>query len=141
MQGAACSCEATFEATRDSVDADDGERVLDALRALQPDNLRPSFRPYVACPVCQAALRRRSHPLLAGVIAHACTDHGAWIERMHLLRVLQAIEAHGAIEITRREVQSSEHDDDKRARDWKDAVAYRRRVLDEAVRRGCDWCW
>ena len=130
-----------FETVRDRVNEDAERSILHAVRAFSPENATAILRPYVSCPVCTNPLLKRRHPYLAGVVAHQCSDHGAWIERRHLVHVLQAIAEQGAAVVTQREVKASEEQERRQLQDWKDAVQHQRHVLDQALMRTGDWFW
>ncbi len=84
------------ELERISADADgvDGKDLRDAVRALHPD--ATPLGPFtVPCPLCENILERRNHPTVPGVVAQVCFWHGAWIERLYLLRLIDDLESRG----------------------------------------------
>ena len=104
-----------FELERASFAADGalGADLRDAVRSLAP--LRsPSQGPAVVeCPFCSTRLIRRNHPTVPDVVAQVCFTHGAWLERPHLLRLVDDIETQGLEALKtqdkRREAQRAEH--------------------------------
>jgi len=72
-----------------------GADLRDAVRALVPSRSLPSGPAIVACPFCEAALIRRNHPTVPGVVAYVCSMHGAWLERTSLVKLIEDIEAMG----------------------------------------------
>ena len=96
-----------------------------AVRELRVRTESLELRPYLNCPVCQRSLRRRVHPEFAGVAAFACTEHGAWLERRHLLRLIAEVEQHGSSEARRRagrraDLEAQKHRANERARSERD---------------------
>jgi hypothetical protein len=86
-------------------------------------------------------LLRRNHPQLAGVVAHVCVDHGAWVERRHLLHLLDEIEKHGTRELARRSVRVAELTEQRRVADQQAWLAYDREVTRRMMLHSMDWFW
>jgi Zn-finger nucleic acid-binding protein len=94
---------AELERTSVALDGTPGADLREAVRALLPSRALPAGPAVVACPLCSAALMRRVHSTVAGVVAHVCSLHGAWLEREHLVRLVAEIEAQGLAALEARE--------------------------------------
>jgi Zn-finger nucleic acid-binding protein len=90
-----------------------GADLRDAVRALKPSRSPSSGPAVIGCPFCSEQLIRRNHPTVPDVVAQVCFTHGAWLERLHLLRLLDDIETQGLEALKtrdkRREAQRKEH--------------------------------
>lgn len=129
-----------LEAARDAADALMGAEFRAVMRALSPASDATDFRTYVGCPVCDVPLVRRAHPHVGGVVAHACPEHGAWVERRHLLRLLQEIELHGAAELSKRRVHEAAARDRRQDDEYRDYLDRLRRWTPPATHQDL-WFW
>ena len=104
---------AELERTSIALDGSGGADLRAAVRALVPSRAVDAGPSVVECSFCAAALVRRHHPTVAGVVAHVCPLHGAWVERHHLVKLVEEIEAQGltALEARdrRRSAERAEH--------------------------------
>ena len=134
---------AELESTRDAADGLAGDAFRAAVRDLRPRLATLDARAYVDCPVCCTPLALRAHPQVAGVVAHACSDHGAWVQRPHLLRLLDELEKVGATELARR--RRTLADVERRLRDVDHDLhaQYDRRQFAAIVERSVSapWLW
>jgi len=94
-----------LERASSASDGATGEDLRDAVRALIPARTFASGPPIVGCAFCPNDLHRRYHPTVPGVVAQVCGAHGAWLERVHLLKLLDDIETHGLDDLRTREEQ------------------------------------
>lgn len=128
-----------LDTARDAADSNARASFRAAIRALHVRDPAVELQPYVSCPVCQTALRRRSHPELSGIAAYGCGEHGAWVERRQLLRLIAELETHGGGEARRRAEQWAAHDEERRR-----AAAERARSIelpDPHASVALDWSW
>ena len=50
---------------------------------------------YIPCPVCPRLMNRTNFAHVSGVIVDVCRDHGVWLDRGELERIIQFVEAGG----------------------------------------------
>jgi Uncharacterized protein conserved in bacteria len=68
--------------------------------AAPPDVVR-----YVPCPVCEKLMNRKNFAQSSGVILDVCADHGVWLDRGELERVLGFVAGGGLARARAREQQ------------------------------------
>jgi Zn-finger nucleic acid-binding protein len=94
-------------------------------------------RTYFACPICKRTLTRRVHAQVTGAIAHICNEHGAWVAKQDLLRVLAAVEDYGAAGLAERAVDAAAR---QRSSEIEAALSAQRAQLDQiAIRMQLLW--
>jgi Zn-finger nucleic acid-binding protein len=109
-----------------------GGDFRDAIRCMGPANSRPLGPAVLSCPFCSNGLVRRPHPSLQTVVAHVCAAHGAWVERVHLLALVAAIDEHGLAGLGKLQRR---HDQDRADRE-RSADAHIRHLQTIRLRRG-----
>lgn len=126
---------AELERACSAADGVAGADLRDAVRALMPSRSAEIGAAVVECPFCPTLLVRRSHPTVPGVVAHVCSTHGAWLERLSLLRLIDGIERAGLSGLRARD----EAWETQRAERNKTAVGELRHL--EALRARHLWIW
>lgn len=117
-----------------------GADLRDAVRALIPIRSAAPGPSTVPCPFCMAALVRRSHPTVPDVVAHVCSAHGAWLERTHLLRLLEDIEAQGLTALRARDKLRADQNAERNRR-ANDELELTRRLARNRLAHSHVWFW
>ena len=93
----------------------------------------PDAVKYLSCPQCKKLMNRVNFAHTSGVITDTCKDHGVWLDRGELQRVMAFIEHGGLSTLRQHEIEQLAEErkklEEERARSYELTNDYRRRLL------------